>query len=84
MESKTITSLTKEQEALMPVYRDKWIATGLAIHDAANEAANKIGVEKCITEMYVIIEKAAPIFHWFAQKRLRFPGVLKRPEIAPI
>lgn len=55
-----ITSLTKEQEDLLPVYRDKWISIGLN-----TEPANKNAAEAGIKRAYEIAGLTPPTIEWF-------------------
>ena len=50
-----IESLTPEQEALLPVYRDKWIKIGLSTKPAVRDDA-----EKYLNEMYKVANLPEP------------------------
>lgn len=56
-----IEKLTPEQEALLPVFRDKWLKTGLS-----TEPADRPRAEAAITEMYKILNRPKPLFIWAA------------------
>lgn len=58
-EVKEIKSLTKEQEALIPVYLEKYKAIGLSTGPCNREEA-----EKAITDSYVYLKHAEPKFVW--------------------
>lgn len=48
--SKKIKSLTPEQEALLPVYRDRWLEIGLSTEPTDQDAARK-AVNECYTSV---------------------------------
>jgi hypothetical protein len=55
-----IEKLTPEQEAMLPVYKDKWLKYGLSTDKADREMS-----EKFITNIYTENKLPKPIFKWF-------------------
>jgi len=59
LETKKIDKLTPEQEAYLPIFRQKYFEIGIS-----TEKADKTKAEKAITEMYKKLGKKEPIYLW--------------------